>query len=248
MKKAVLVYVLCLCLTGVSSGVLYVDADTTNTTLADGTAMVEGSIGYATGVTTADDLWELRGFGNGVTIFESNADGGEDAPRLKTTVTITEAGTYDVYAYFWGAIYSGGLWRGRTSSTDDAGDLPGYNTDQFAGSSFSPMTWLSVVIEYGGNDGLNPGPITTNDASGIEDGGHFDNSVLISEGNRGLCEVLVGRMTVDAGGLIDVYIDDLANTSSGNRVWYDGVGVALVPEPATVVLLSLGALLLRRRK
>jgi hypothetical protein len=45
-----------------------------------------------------------------------------------------------------------------------------------------------------------------------------------------------------------VWINDLPTDNSNNRTWYDGVGYAVVPEPATMAILGLGALLMRRKR
>ncbi len=57
----------------------------------------------------------------------------------------------------------------------------------------------------------------------------------------------VGQIQADANGQIRVYIDDLPPAGNANRTWYDGVLVT-VPEPATLVMLSIGGLLLRRKR
>ena len=222
----------------VSAAIVYVDASTSNTTLADGTAMVDGSVGFNSTSTAADALWNVRAFANDGTIFGSNESGNEDAPRLRTTISgLTEGTAYNIFTYFWSADDAG--WRGRTSLTDEAGDLPGYNTDHFLASSFSPMT----AVTNHNTGGQNPGPLSTSDGSGFENGGYFSNSVLAEEGNRALYQVDLGTAVADANGEIAVYVDDLANTSASNRTWYDGVGYeAAVPEPSTFVLLGLAGL------
>lgn len=231
-----------------NADITYIDADTSNTTLADGTALVDGSVGI-TSAGAADDLWRVRAFGNGASIFESNASGAEDAVRLRTSMSgLTIGETYDVYAYFWGA--GTGLWRGRTSLTDDAGELAGYNAVHFTGSSFSPM---SALTSFTANDaGENPGPLWTA-TGGIVDPGFFVGTVISEESDRRLYQVSLGQV-VATGSSIDVYIDDLANTDQSNRTWYDGVGHQLlvaVPEPTSFAVLALGAigsLVVRRRR
>jgi hypothetical protein len=81
----------------------YMDANSTNTTLAAGGALVTGS---ATG------QWHLRTTtGNNGDILASADAVAEDAPMLKTTVTVPAAGTYDVWVNFWGNPLPGADWR-----------------------------------------------------------------------------------------------------------------------------------------
>jgi hypothetical protein len=71
----------------------YVDADTTNTTLAAGGALVTGP---------GANQWHLQtGGGNSGSVFSSADSVGENAPTLKTTVAAPVPGTYDVWVNFW---------------------------------------------------------------------------------------------------------------------------------------------------
>ena len=82
----------------------YTDADLSNTTLADGSALTPITTGAGSG---ADDgEWHYRtdpSFGNDGTLFTANesAPYAEDCPVLKTTVPGVGPGTYDVFACFW---------------------------------------------------------------------------------------------------------------------------------------------------
>ncbi len=216
--------------------ITYVDADVnSNTTLADGSALVEGTH-YST-TNTADDLWQIRGFANGGTIISSNDTGNEDAVELRTTISGLTAGeSYDVFTYFWGANGSA-RWRGRTGLAAGGGSLQGYNTNQFGGSSFSAMDW----VERHDNSGSNTqSPFT------------FDASAIAIESNRSLYEVHHGAVVADANGEISIFVDDLANVGQLDRTWYDGVGYQLItiPEPSSAIFVAagIGLAMLRRRR
>jgi hypothetical protein len=81
----------------------YLDADTSNTTFADGTPLVTG---------TGTGQWHLRSTtGNGGSLFASADIVAEDAPMLKTTVAVPAPGSYDVWVNFWGSPFPGADWR-----------------------------------------------------------------------------------------------------------------------------------------
>lgn len=220
-----------------NADVIFVDADVnSNTTLADGTAMVDG-VHYLVDNVTSDGLWDVRSFGNNATVISSNNAGGsnEDAPELRTTISGLVSGeTYEIFTYFWGSTRS---WRGRTGLASAGGSLPGYNTNHFAGSSYDPMSWITNNVSGGDN------PQTTFT---------FDSSAMTEEGGRALYEVHLGQVLADVNGEIQVFIDDHPNTNSNNRTWYDGVGyqISSVPEPSSALALTcvLGVAISRRRR
>jgi hypothetical protein len=81
----------------------YVDADASNTTLADGSPLVTGN---GTG------QWHLRSAtGNGASLLASADVVAEDAPMLKTTAAVPSPGSYDVWVNFWGSPFPGADWR-----------------------------------------------------------------------------------------------------------------------------------------
>ena len=78
----------------------YTDATTANTTFSDGTPILTTGPDGDPGA--AEDQWHLRtGLGNGLSLFTSAETGGEDAPSLRTVITVPEAGVYDIWANFW---------------------------------------------------------------------------------------------------------------------------------------------------
>jgi len=80
----------------------YADATTTNTFFAStGAPLVTGS---------GSGQWHERtGSGNGGSVLASADVNAEDAPALRTTVTASGSGSYDVWVNFWG--YPGADWR-----------------------------------------------------------------------------------------------------------------------------------------
>jgi hypothetical protein len=72
----------------------FVDATTGNTTLATGAALVPGP--------GANQWHERAGTFNGGSVLASADVSAENAPTLKTTVTLPQSGTYDVWVNYWG--------------------------------------------------------------------------------------------------------------------------------------------------
>lgn len=196
--------------------VRYVDASTSNTTRADGqpfnptTSSSQGP---------ADNSWHLRtGFGNDSTVFTAAELDVESVPVLITTISNVDAGTYDLFAFFWSDFDSSG----------SAGD------------------WRIVA-------GLSEGDMMVYRPRGAQqaEAEHFDLAVLTDEGNRSLYRAYLGRVVIDDGELLEVFVE-AHNTSGNGRVWYDGIGyapvVTSVPEPTSVALLLLGVACLCGRR
>lgn len=70
--------------------------------------------------------------------------------------------------------------------------------------------------------------------------------VALDSASRKLWQANLGTVTGVTS--VDVWIDDLPTDDSNQRTWYDGVGYELVPEPATLAILGLGAMLIRRKR
>jgi hypothetical protein len=78
----------------------YVDATAANTTHSDGSALV--STGPSPNTGPNDGVWHHKtGAGNGGSVFTADESGSESVPTLKTTAFGIDAGTYDVFAFFW---------------------------------------------------------------------------------------------------------------------------------------------------
>jgi len=179
----------------------YVDATdgpTGNTRVADGgefNAVKTSPLGN-------DNLWTLRPFANGGTVFTANdgmPPGPEDAPGLVTTISgLTPGERYVVYAYFWSDQHN---WHLQAALSPPDGSTASV-------SAFKPST----------NARAKPA---------VKD--RFASTVLVTEANRILQQAPLGQAAADGHGEIRVWIDDLANTVSANRTWYDGVGYAVAP-------------------
>lgn len=219
---------------GVQANIIYVDA----TDGLGGNTRVAGSAGG--GIFTPvqppgtqgpanDNLWDVRAFGNDATIYQNASSSATDnAQRLQTSVIGLQLNSYQVYAYFWSD--SSLTWRMGASLSDEAGDLPLYLPGMPGVTQF-----------YSGAD-------ATVYSSSLPDN-PFTTDVMIAEGNRRLYQVPLGVIYSSA---FTVNIDDdPAQADQSQRTWYDGVGYAVVPEPASAALIGLGALVglfvIRRR-
>jgi hypothetical protein len=171
-----------------------------------------------------DNQWSLRPFANGGGVFTTNdgtPSGPEDAPGLVTSIRgLIPSRTYEVFAFFWSDSNN---WRLKSSLTA----MPPLGDDP------------SVSFSANGAVGTTDAPTAT--------GGDFAGPVLIGEGNRIMLRADLGLAPATSSGEIRVWIDDFANTTAGNRTWYDGVGYALVPEPSALALASLLVVTMWRR-
>ena len=179
------------------AGITYTDATTGNTTLADGSPYTPA----ATRIDN-DNQWSARTLGNHADVYtanDNNANPGEDAPQLRTTIAgLVPGQTYAVYVYFWAAGATGNAaWDVR------AGAGPGAMT------VFSPANAVSL-----GDGNADDGTVT----NAVD----FTSPVLVEEGNRDLLQAPLGNLTADASGNIAIYIDD--HPGNDDRTWYDGVG------------------------
>ena len=104
---------------------------------------------------TADNQWEEEtgaGWGNGPTQnwFESNREGTEDCPQLRTMVTDLTDHTYDVYAYFWVANGQGFAF-GAALTNNPSGSLPLYSVGD-AGVEAADADALSNAVSVSSAD------------------------------------------------------------------------------------------------
>lgn len=193
-----------------SNDVTYVDATTSNTTRWDGLTFNPAPEGN----TSIDHNWETRTLGNNGNVFESGADGAEDAPLLVTTLTNLAPGTeYVLYAYFWDA--SSGNWRIK-AAVDPArihdNGTPTNLTDDFLPTS--PLTHFASDNDDNRTATV-ASPASTNT---------FVTNPLLTQGDRRLMQASLGTATSDGSGNLRIFIDDLAHVTQDKRTWFDGVG------------------------
>ncbi len=193
---------------------IYVDASTSNTTLANGSAFNPP----LNGTTGNDNNWEQRTtFGSGGNIFEAGGEQpAENAPELKTTLTgLTPGASYNVFAYFWDPTSTAEDWNIRAGNTAN----PGANTLFSAADSTGDLTSTASVLASTQTFSTAP--------------------TVLAESSRALLAASIGTLTADSGGQISVYIDDRnAATSVNLRTWYDGLAyepAAAAPNNVTYV-------------
>ena len=171
----------------------YIDADASNTTLADGTALTTGS---GTG------QWHLRSVtGNGGSLLASADVVAEDAPMLKTTLTVPAPGYYDVWVNFWGSPFAGADWRISA----------GLATNQM--QTYRQMACQSVKA----SDYTSP-PVLTNSSTNFLYQAYVGR-VVASSSNTIAVFVDDNAVAVGTTGTL------AGNT---NRTWYDGISYAAI--------------------
>ena len=119
----------------------YLDADTGNTTVADGWPLFLTGPSNTDGL--ADNQWhEHTGLGNNGNAITAGESGSEDAPAIRTSFDGLVDGTYDVYAYFWSR--PGEDWRIRAGfSSSELLVFRRYSCQQATAEQFAePVTVL----------------------------------------------------------------------------------------------------------
>lgn len=145
--------------------------------------------------------------------------------EITTEVGGLSDGPYDVWVFFWTQIVS---------------DTQNWMID--AGLESGSLTAYSAPDD--------PVPGTNSTIPVNADTLDFSNapSVVAAGGNQNMYGVNLGQVEVSGGSDINVYVDKLTGTGSGNRTIYDGVGYELIPEPSTALLGGLGTLFFLRRR
>jgi len=184
----------------------YVDADTTNTFMADGTSLIHTGPDATTGAT--DNKWHIKtGVGNNSSVLSSSELGGENAPVIKTQVNISSAGSYDVWVNFWGTPASD--WRIKAGLSANSMQLFRSMACKMVDSSSHNVSLLQ---------------------SG--DGNYLYQAYLgrVQVPSNGSFNVFVDDSAIKVG------TSGSTLTGNTNRTWYDGVSYALVNQSGTLPL------------
>lgn len=177
----------------------YVDATTANTFFADGSPLTTTGPNGNQGAD--DNTWHERtGYGNGGSVLTSSETGdGENAPALKTQVTVTDAGTYDVWVNFWANPTAD--WRIKAGLSQEGMQVFRQMASQQvdAGAHESP-----IVLSGGGNTFLYQAYVGRVTIAGNEAIAVFVDDYAVQTGTA---NTMIG---------------------STARTWYDGISLAEV--------------------
>jgi hypothetical protein len=181
------------------------------------------------------------------------ADG--TAVSMLTVTAGTGAGATDNKWHVRSGFGNGGsvLTAGESGNEDVAalrttlGDVAAGTYDVFAFFFANPADdWqISAGLSLAGMR------VYEQDFSGQATAGEFDSAVVLTGNTVNLYKAYVGRVTLDAAGVIEVFVDDTAAaTGITQRTWYDGVGIApvVVPEPGVGMAVGGSLWLLGRRR
>lgn len=179
----------------------------------------------------ANGIWNYRDEGASpdstfATIYEAAQ---EDAPELMVKINsgLTAGTMYDVYVVYWS---DAGDWTIRAGFASNPGANPVFNRQGgdvgTAGTFAGNAIWASPPVD-------NPNET-------VDDPSPFINLTDLDDPNndptrQDMFLGLVGTTTATAGGVIDVFVDDLGTdgaADSNQRTWLDGL--AFVPAGSSV--------------
>lgn len=171
---------------------------------AGNTTLTDGSILTADD-TTGATTWRQRDnaqFGSSATVFE----GVDPSPEVKTTITgLTPGKLYEVYVHFWDPQSLTEDWNVRAGLESE--NLTLFSREGNAELAGSTAGVLASTLIY------NTAPTAFGPFAGRQNIAGY-----------------VGMAFADAGGNLEVFIDDLDSTDVNLRTWYDGVSYQLVPD------------------
>ena len=206
--------------------ITFVDVTPANATLDGATLVLDEN--YVIPHSPLEGLWgyRVRGDVEGGSVWVTDGGerlgDGESTGALKVDLTLGDAGVYDLYVIVMNNYGGTGFWDVATR-IGDTGDFTNYNKNS------AEMTAAAAA--------------------------DFDSPVTISTSTTGdmTAKVLIGQYSaLTANETVSIYVNGLDSwpgETHDQRTRFDGVGFEMVPEPATLMLLSAGAFLgLRRRK
>lgn len=182
----------------------FVDATTLNTTQVNGSSATPNA--PSSGEGADDDQWHIRtGIGNGESVITSSEIwNGEDAPRLKTVITVPGPGNYDIWVNFWANPAAD--WRIKTSLSEDNMQV------------FRSMACKQV------DPGRHTSLLTLNESGSFFLYQAYLGRVQVTTSNT--IEVFIDDEAIQTG-TVNTMIGNAA------RTWYDGVSYASVLSLAT---------------
>lgn len=212
--------------------IVYVDA-VPNTTGADGNTTVDGAlVNFGTNATNlnttssgvgTDGFWNYRPGTEaaGGSYWETDTDNSAGESTLPLVTSVNLGpGTYNLF----------GLFRPQASTHDAAFSINGVDYSNFAMGN-------SLAAALDGSDFVNPGDVGDIDA-GIGD----------------LYIASLGQITLPAAATVSIYAQgpdlNLGGNNNGQRTRFEGIGYEVVPEPSSMLLITIGLLgiaMLRRK-
>jgi hypothetical protein len=216
--------------------ITYVDAELGNTKIGGADPALTTnyvSSGSSTSL-SSDNKWgwrTLSGGQNGAGVWESDAASfagdRESTPDISVDMVLPAAGVYDLYALFYinGFNASTSVFSGRwdiACRVGATGDFTQYNRTNY------------------------PGVVTLAQAD------EFATLITINTGSNRHVKAYLGQYIASAPNTtVTIYVngfDSWNGVSGDHRTVFDGVGYALVPEPATMVLLAAGMVMFKRKR
>ena len=218
MVACCLLSVAVICPSETQAQITYIDADET---AGGNTAGLPG--GWVNRGAGGGEVGEDRNFANEGGALQANGV----VDEINTTITIPDAGIYQIYTFFWAASATEN-WNIQTGL--ESGVLTDYDRNSagvFELNAETQMAALPTVV-----NGLN--------VLGQEDDTYDD----WIDGNRMLHAAPTGVVSVEAGDDVTVYINH--NSALTQRTWYDGIGFGEAQPTLTLeVNTTTGALALR---
>ncbi len=170
----------------------------------------------------------------GVTVYGHDYDG-YGAPR-----SFTDADTYTSAKVTFSADYQGGLWVNAGTINSD----PGYAVYKFVAPANSTITAFDLAVTHYHEAGLTNVYYRTTEFSGTPSFGDWADLGSLHNGSKNF------TFTPQSGVVYLAYAGINPGATWQNQVQADKLSIttSTIPEPASLGLLALGSLFLRRRR